>query len=388
MSKGQRGPRTACAWAGALALLSLGAHAALPPDDLAMKTLSLPKATPHWLWVSEFVFAHIVDSHAHLVDGDTGRYLGVLATGYGFMSVLLPRDGHVIYAPETYFSRGTRGARTDVITLYDPATLAPVADGEIAIPAKRSSNLPMAANAALTDDDRFLLVYNFNPAQSVSVVDTTSRKFAGEIETAGCALVYPTGPRTFFMVCGDGGLLSVRLDEAGAAAEKLRVDPVFDLAKDPVTEKAVRFADEWLFVSYDGWVHPLKHSGARYSAEPRWSLVSPAERAAGWRPGGIQCFAADVGHHRLYAIMHRGDRATHKDPGKDIWVYDIDRQKSVRHIAAKHLATSIQVSRDQAPLLYSAFVESGEIDVYDALTGQHLRSIKDVGSQPMLLVTP
>src|SRR5579872_5915438 len=108
MTAGQRGPRTAAAWAGAVAvaLWSMSAHGALPADDLTMRSLSLPKATPHWLWVNEFVFAHIVDSHAHLIDGDSGRYLGVLATGYGFMSVLLPRDGRVIYAPETYFARG------------------------------------------------------------------------------------------------------------------------------------------------------------------------------------------------------------------------------------------------------------------------------------------
>ena len=58
--------------------------------------------------------------------------------------------------------------------------------------------MPMMANSELTDDERFLLIYNFNPAQSVTVVDTKTRKFVGEIETAGCALVYPTGPRSFF----------------------------------------------------------------------------------------------------------------------------------------------------------------------------------------------
>jgi len=188
------------------------ARAELPSDvEQGRKVATLPvPASKHWVWVNDFVFPHMTDGSAYLVDGDTGRYLGTLSTGYGFAAVVLSRDGKIIYSPETYFSRGTRGTRTDIVTLYDPGTLGVV--DEIQIPPKRSSNLPMIANAALTDDDRFLLIYNFNPGQSVTVVDTKTRQVAGEIETPGCALEYPTGPRSFFTVCGDGSLLMVVLD--------------------------------------------------------------------------------------------------------------------------------------------------------------------------------
>ena len=174
------------------------ARAELPSDSdrgPQVTTLAVP-ASKHWVWVNDFVFPHMSDGMAYLVDGDSGRYLGTLSTGYSFAHVLLSRDGKLIYSPETYFTRGTRGTRNDVVTLYDPGTLK-VLD-EIAIPPRRSSNLPMIANQVLTDDDRFLLIYNFNPAQSVTVVDTKLRKFVREIETPGCALVYPTGPRSFF----------------------------------------------------------------------------------------------------------------------------------------------------------------------------------------------
>jgi methylamine dehydrogenase heavy chain len=180
------------------------ARAELPPDSgPRVATLAVP-ASKHWVWVNDFVFPHMADGMAYLIDGDSGRYLGTLSTGFSFAHVLLSRDGKLVYSPETYFSRGTRGTRTDVVTLYDAGTLK--AAGEIAIPPKRSSNVPMIANAVLTDDDRFLLIYNFNPAQSVTVVDTQLRKFVREIETPGCALVYPTGARSFFSVCGDGSL--------------------------------------------------------------------------------------------------------------------------------------------------------------------------------------
>src|SRR3984893_14699035 len=223
----------------ALALLTPAAvRAALPPDP-AGTVDALPRpASRHWVCVNDFAFSHMVNGKAMLVDGDSGRFLGELDTGFGSMRVVLAPDGQVIYSPETYFSRGTRGERTDVVTLYDPLHLSPL--GEITIPPKRSSNMPMLSNAQLTDDGRFLLIYNFTPAQSITVVDAQSRKLVGEIETAGCALVYPTGPRSFFSICGDGELLDVRLDSMGRAALSRRTERVFDVATDPVTEKAVR----------------------------------------------------------------------------------------------------------------------------------------------------
>src|SRR5450755_840033 len=236
-----------CALLGAL--LGRSVRAELPSDSEhgpQVASLAVP-APKHWVWVNDFVFPHMSDGMAYLVDGDSGRYLGTLSTGYSFAHLLLSRDGKVIFSPETYFSRGTRGTRTDVVTLYDPGKLTPI--GEIVIPPKRSSNLPMIANNVLTDDDRFLLIYNFNPAQSVTVVDTKLRKFVREVETPGCALIYPTGPRSFFSVCGDGSLSLVDLDDTGAAHQK-RTQPLFDMAADPVTEKAVRVGRIWYFVSF------------------------------------------------------------------------------------------------------------------------------------------
>src|ERR1700724_3653411 len=85
---------------------------------LRVATLAVP-ASKHWVWVNDFVFPHMADGMAYLIDGDTGGYLGTLSTGYSFAHVLLSRDSKLIYSPETYFSRGTRGTRTDVVTLYD-----------------------------------------------------------------------------------------------------------------------------------------------------------------------------------------------------------------------------------------------------------------------------
>jgi len=343
-------------------------------------------ASPHWVWVNDFVFPHMSDGQAMLVDGDSGRFLGVLYTGFGFTRVVPAKDGRVIFSPETYFSRGTRGTRTDVVTLYDPAHLAAV--GEIGIPPKRSENMPMMANQQLTDDGRFLLIYNFTPGQSVTVVDAERRAYVAEIETAGCALVFPTGPRSFFSICGDGALLDVRLDDSGHATARTRTEAMFDVAHDPATEKGVRVGDTWLFVTYGGTLQPVRITPQGLRRGPAWSLTSPGERVENWRPGGLQQLAAHAGLNRLYSIMHQGGPETHKDPGKEVWVYDLALRRRIQRIAMRNPAGSIQVTRDAKPLLFASFIESSTLDVYDAVSGQHLRSIESVGTTPTLLVNP
>jgi methylamine dehydrogenase heavy chain len=346
----------------------------------------LTPPSKHWVWVNDFVFPHMADGMALLVDGDTGKYLATLSTGYSFMRVVLPRDGKLIYSPETYFSRGTRGTRTDVVTVYDGSTLQVV--DEIAIPPKRSSNMPVMGNSVLTDDDRFLLVYNFNPGQSITVVDTASRKFVGEIEIPGCALAFPTGPRSFFSMCADGGLLAIALDDSGHAVRQERMAPFFDALKDPVNEKPVRIGDTWYFVSFDGRVYTVRNGPQGLAPGESWWLTTAAEREQGWRPGGLQQLAVHAGQNRLYAIMHQGSRDTHKDPGKAIWVYDLATHQRVQQITTENLASSIQLTSDERPLLFSAFLGSNVLDVYDPASGKLLRSVHDVGTTPTLLVTP
>jgi len=365
---------------------SSAAAAAFVPDD-AGKVASLPVTpSPHWVWVNDIDLPHLVDGRAMLVDGDSGRFLGSLSTGFSFERLVISQDGKVIFSPEAYFSRGSRGTRTDVVTLYDPVHLAPL--GEIPIPAKRSSNFPTMANAELTDDGRFLLIYNFTPAQSITVVNTQSRQFVGEIETPGCALVYPTGARSFFSICADGTLLDVRLNDAGAAVSSQRTAPMFDTQHDPVAERSVRLGDTWLFVSYGGVVYPIVIQKSAPTRGSPWSLLTAADRAQHWRPGGVQELAVHSAQNRLFVIMHQGGLETHKDDGKDVWVYDLVRHARLQSIPLKMPAGSIQVTRDSKPLLFSTSGENGTLGVYDAMSGEFLRSVEGVATTPTLLIKP
>jgi methylamine dehydrogenase heavy chain len=86
--------------------------------------------------------------------------------------------------------------------------------------------------------------------------------------------------------------------------------------------------------------------------------------------------------------MHRGGPETHKDPGKEIWVYDLAKHTRIQRITLQKDAGSIQVTRDDKPLLFSIFIGATTLEVYDAVTGAWLRSVPEVGTTPTILVTP
>ncbi len=371
-----------------LALLLSPALPAAPPmaPEAVGRVNRLPAADPHWLWVYDMVYDYMADGRATLIDGDTGRFLGMVNTGYSFTQFILPAHGRAIYSPETHYSRTTRGTRTDILAIYDPQTLAPV--GEIVIPPKRGSTIPTLHNSILTDDERFALVFNITPATSVTVVDVVEQRFVTEIETPGCSLLYGAGPRRFFMLCTDGAALVVTLDDRGLALSKVRTPAFFDPEADPVSEKGARHGDTWYFASFDGYVHTVDAAGRELRFPPKWSLFSVAERAAQWRMGGTQHLAVHAARGELYSVMHQGPAGTRKESGHDVWVFDAASGRRLRQLKLPHLTGLIQVTQDDAPLLFGADVPVNTIHVYDAITGAWRRSIDSIGYTPTGMQTP
>jgi methylamine dehydrogenase heavy chain len=371
---------------------------------------------PHWVWAFDPLLRRTA-----LVDLEGGDFLGMLSGGYGFTAALFPRTPSEIYVAETHYSRGSRGLRTDLVTVYDAASLAPLA--EVVLPPKRAINPLPSANAALSDDDRFLAVFNMTPATSLSIVDVPTRRFAGEISTPGCSLVYAAGARRFVMICADGSLLTVTLDETGREAGKLRSEPFFDPLSDPVTEKAVRYRDRWIFVSFEGFVHAVDVSAETPRFEPVWSLLDDADRAESWRIGGSQHLALHRPTGRLYSLVHQGGVDTHKQGGSELWVYDLATRKRIQRFELRspgltYLGESlefgqgwvwpfnrlydwildafseelgigeVQVTQDDRPLLVTGSNFSGSLAVYDALSGEFLRRVTTGNLTTLILQAP
>lgn len=367
--------------AGLLSTPTVAVSAEIAPDTPGVKTLGKPG--PHWFWAHDVAFFNMSDARTYLLDADSGDMLGMLSTGIFYAKFETPADYSMIYSPETYYSRHTRGKRTDVVTFYDPRTLGVV--DEVVTPTKRHSGLVNIGFSTLTDNDRFLVIYNFSPAQSVSVVDVAARKFITEIATPGCALVYASGKTSFMMMCGDGSLMTVNLDDSGNEASRDRSQPFFDTQKDPVMEKAVRSGDTWYFVSFEGAIHEVDVSNSKPSFSKPWSLKGRAED--GWRPGGIELLGVHDHMKELAVLMHEGGPGSHKEPGTDVWIYDLGKHGRARTIRLEAPAVSINITKDDAPLLLASRGEP-VIDVYDFRSGKHLRSIEGVGQTPLYLQLP
>jgi hypothetical protein len=190
---------SASAFAVALVLASVAASAAASgkparapkPDPLPLETLTvqpLEPAGPKRLYLSDVALPHIVDGKLHVIDGDTMRYRGLVATGYAGQATL-SADRRTLYVATSYYTRLSRGERTDVVDVYDAGTLAH--SHEIVIPPKHAQALNYKGLIAVSADDRWVFVQNATPAVSVSVVDTRARTFVQEIDTPGCWTVQP-----------------------------------------------------------------------------------------------------------------------------------------------------------------------------------------------------
>lgn len=342
---------------------------------------------PHWVWVYDAALSSMPDGRALLLDGDTGRALGMLSTGYSWVALVHPRvAGGEFYSAETYYSRHARGTRTDVVSIYDAATLAPRA--EVALPPKRASTIPRLNDSALTDDGRFMAVFNLTPATSLSIVDVVQRKFVGEINVPGCSLVFAAGPRTLFSLCFNGGALVTELKDDGTLATQYRVDGVFDADGDFIADNGARIGSAWLFASLEGNLHTLDFSSGALKALPPWPLLGKDEAGQGWRMSGFQGVAVHAGRNELYFLAHQGAPETYKDFGTEVWVYDLATKAIVRRMALRHPAAAIAVSADADPVLAAVSMDTAELHLHAATTGAHLRTITEVGVTPTLVQFP
>ena len=200
--------------------------AQLPPEAGASVAL-LPAATAHWIFLYNIsALGSIAPTSVTILDGDARRVLGVLTGGVGGGFAVAP-DRSAYYMADTFFARGSRGERTDVVTIYDGKTLNPT--GEVVLPVGRQLTAQDNATIAVTPDGKLLLVANMTPATSATVVDIANKKVLGKIELSGCVEVLVIGNRRFVSLCGDGSMMTTDFDDSGAAtAQKRTAAPFFN----------------------------------------------------------------------------------------------------------------------------------------------------------------
>ena len=359
----------------------IAAAADLGPEPIPnVVTLAVPYPSTYAM-VHDFAFGSLIDSSFSLVDTQTRRFKGMLSAGQ-FATLNHSVERGELYVGETIHSRGVRGERQDLVAIYDFANLA--LQAEIELPPRRANTVINLGNAALTADQRFLLIWNQNPGTSVSVVDLDARVVAGEIPTPGCSLVYPDQKNGFVMLCGHGGLLAVTLDEAGGEASRWSSEAFNDIDNDPLSEKAAKVAGVWHFVSYQGAVQPIDVTGDTPRLLDRWWLTSAEERAANWRPAGWHWTAGHDAGWLWVGMTPNGYPGSHKDPAPEVWLFDTNTGERAGRFALRVPALSIAASKHDNPTLLAVNIE-GQLDIYDGTGGDWLRTIGALGETPYMV---
>lgn len=375
-----------------LVLSSLLVTAAAPvcaelPAEPVPNVLKLDTPYPaSYAVVHDFAFGGLIDSKFALVDIASGRFKGMMSAGqFANIDFSVPRQK--FYVGETVHTRGSRGKRQDLVTIYDFANLDVVK--EIELPPKRMNVVVNLSASVITDDDRFLLVFNMNPGTSVSVIDLDSETMVNEIPMPGCTLLYPDAHGGFFSLCGNGGLVHVEIDEQGKEVSRWSSEVFNDIDKDSLSEKATRIGNVWYFVTYAGEVQPVDVSNKRPVVGERWWLTSEAERKSGFRPAGWHGKGSHPQGQLWIAMTPQGYNGSHKDPATEVWRVDPAKQKVLKRMQLKVPALSIGVSRGAEGSLATARLLAvnieGSLDVYAAEDGEFLLDIRALGDTPYIV---
>jgi methylamine dehydrogenase heavy chain len=360
------------------------ARSAPPLEPETSDVATLPPSSAHRFFTATRRSSFVI------FDGDSGKMEGSIPAGYIANLAIAPDNGQ-FFVSETYWSRGARGERQDLLSVYDATTLNLVK--EITLPGRalvfKMQNFDISASGSRA------YVYIMLPASSVVWVDLKKQSVGGTVEIPGCALVFPWGEQGFSSLCADGSLATVTIAESGTA-KVTHTKPFFDANTDPIFENSFvdRTTGTAIFLSYTGLVYQAK-LGAETVVEKPWSI----QKAAGfpvpgtgvqelaWRPGGGQLAAYHKASGKLFVLMHAGNYWTHRQGGSEIWVLDTKTHSLLSRFQLQPVPTSgladekvpfyedIGVSQDAKPVLYLLNPDGNDV-VLDASTGQQLRKIE------------
>jgi methylamine dehydrogenase heavy chain len=382
-------PMAICAWFAATAMgaYAAPAHAATADFPTPLRADTIPKVEKlPAKYPTTWSFLNYAGDRIELrnVGSDTREVKGQLQSRDS-ATLLVADKRPELYVADTVWSRGSRGTRTDFITIYDTQTLNPI--GEIVLPgAKRALITAMEGLITFTDDQRMALVFDFTPASSVTVVDLVKRQVLGDVEIPGCSLVYPSGTRGFSTLCSSGTMLTVRLDANGAVAGRSESKAFNPLDTDPLFTASTVVGGVRYFPSLHGRVQPIDMRGDEVKVLPDWRLLSAADEAGHWRPSGWQVVASDE-QKLLYVLMqpdaHEG---THKDPATEVWVFNAATKTRIKRLRLTRPGSSISLTHGAEPLL---LVHAGErLDVYEPSGGSLVRSMDLPGFHTRMQIEP
>jgi methylamine dehydrogenase heavy chain len=363
------------ALAGAAAAAAMSsAHAELPVEPIPAVE-RLPAIHPQtFVYVVDPNFYGIESGKVVVVDvgAEVKHHRGALgAAQFGVFAAARTRPE--LYVVETFYSRGQRGERTDVLTIYDKATLDVV--GEVVLPgAKRAQMLTERGVFQLSADGRYAYVFNFTPASSVTVVDLQHRRIAADIDLPGCWHAFALKAGGFASLCGNGAVASTKLDAQGHLASQTISEPFNDIDADPMFTRPAVINGIAYFPTYGGRVQPIDLNGDVAVPGEAWDIPQPAADAARYLPSGWQLSAYDDAG-RLYFLMRKTENIDDHDTGSDeVWVFDPVAKTIVNRLKLRSPSQIIEVTGGEDPYLVAVNPDMS-LDVLKASSGEFVRRI-------------
>ena len=378
--------------AGIIALLLLSAAPALGqglstmsivPQSERSDVTTMKTMAPHWVITS----GQNGNGAMPVFDTDSGKMQGQIVN-YGGNLALDP-GGKFFYTSETFYAHRNRGAREDVLTVWDASTLNVVK--EIKIPGRMIVGSHIQ-NFQISADGSRAFVYNMMPSSSVVVTDLAKQAVEQTVELPGCAGVYVNAAGGFSSLCSDGSLASVSF--AGGKANIARSKPFFDAIQDPIYDNSVSDpkTGKATFLTYSGLIYQA-NLGATTTPPQAWSIQVAADMkkaaaeplAAAWYPGGSQPLAVHFSDNHIYVLVHVGEYWTHVESGSEVWLLDGNTHKLIRraNLPENVLGADIQVSQDATPKVFisegARGQGNGKLLVLDGLTLKKDREIERAG---------
>jgi methylamine dehydrogenase heavy chain len=324
------------------------------------------------------------------VGDETQHHRGAVgAAQFGYFAAARTRPE--LYVVETFYARGHRGERTDVLTIYDKSTLKAI--GEVVLPGgKRAQTLTERGAFQLSSDERFAYVFNFTPASSVTVVDLEKRRIVGDVDIPGCVHAFAI-KNGFASLCGNGGVASTKLDAKGKQIGQTMSALFSDIDNDPMFTRPAIIGGVAYFPTYNGKIQPIDFNGEEAVVGEAWQIeageAAPAKKSwldripgfgkkdksgGKWLPSGWQLMSSDDAG-RLYVLMRQTETMDDHDfGGGEVWVIDPKERKVLNRLRLRGDSQLIEVTDGADPYLVALNMDMS-LDVLKAGSGEFVRRV-------------
>lgn len=398
-TNGQRESKASLAGKLAIAALLVAAQPALAeekavPKQLAavgsvkIDNLTIAKAPP-----SDIKRFYVVDpghfyvtSKTFVMDANNNKLkLHGMIDGGKLPHVMAASTGKFVGIANTTYDRIAHGKRDDYVRLHDAQTFEPIVD--IDIPEVRFLAGVIERLAALSTDDKHMLIQQFSPSSGVGLVDLEQKKFVKLIDIPDCYHIFPAAKQNFFMHCRDGSMLQVTYDNQGNTKQKNT--KVFHTEKEYLVNNPYYSNSNGRLVwpTYEGKIYQAKLSDSGAEFLKPVEIFSDKEKKEKWAPGGWQPVAFNNERNEIYLLADKRAKWTHKNPSRFVVVADGTTGKRLRTINLKRDIDSIAVTQDKNPTLIAASIGEKSIFTFDAVSGKALASMDEIGHAPQIIIT-